>query len=128
MKPFAERSACVCAEESKDTFITEITLSKLLRLLERMDLRVSQLTIFSSLQVDDHAISLGVLPSEMRESLAQLRLFSHVTINDITSVIIVLLKISLHKVLNSVKVRSGIHILSHFVDVAVHESKNLWRL
>lgn len=99
-KPLAEGIAFVRTEETEDTLVTEITSTEFLGFLERVNLRISQLTVFSTLQIDDHAVTLGILPSEMREGLTQLRFLTHVTIDNVTSVIVVLLEITLHEIFN----------------------------
>lgn len=63
----------------------------------------------------------------MRECLTQLRLLSHVAVDHITRVVVVLLEITFHEILNRVEVRTALHILTHLVDVAVHETQDLRR-
>lgn len=100
LETLTEGGTLVSSEESQNTFITKITLTKLLGLLESVDLRISQLTIFRTLKIDDHEVTLGILPSKVRESLTELGFLSHITVNNVTSIIIVLLEITLHEVFN----------------------------
>jgi len=69
-----------------------------------VDLWISELTVFSALKIDDHTVTLGVLPCEMGESLTELRFFTHITFDDISSVVIVFLEITFHEIFDGVEV------------------------